>query len=140
MENQNTSASSGAGSSKLWWIIGGVVLVCCCLSIIALVVAGPAVMGVFNSISQSGGLYSGIADEQLKSDVLNAIAGYESETGGCSDVKLFNGQLIASPDQSSDGSWVEMWQVSSCGESHLYSIVFTPSPGGGTDFSVTRAD
>ncbi len=140
MQDQNVPAKSGPASNKLWWIIGGMIGVCCCLSILALVFAGPAIMGIFSSVSQEGGLYSGIADEQLKSDVLNTITQYEGSTSGCSDVSLFLGQMLVSPEQTGDGSWSELWQVMACGESHLYSVSFAPSPGGGTDFSITRAD
>jgi hypothetical protein len=140
MDTEDSLADGQPKSRKVWFVAGGIVLACFCLAALTAMVAGPAILSIFSSVSSGGGMYSGIASEQLKADVLNAIIQYESSANGCADVSLFLGQMIGSPDQTADGSWTEMWQVSACGASHLYSISFTPAAGGGTDFSVLPAD
>jgi hypothetical protein len=123
-------------------IVGAVILLCCCLVVVvaaAYMVLAPAVKDVNEKIEEGIG-YNGLADDLLKSDVTKAIADYEQSQTGCTDVTLFGGQVLVNPEQSGDGSWTETWQMMVCGESRVYSIVFTPSPAGGTDFSVTRID
>lgn len=140
MDIQSSTANDRPKSKKVWLILGGIVLVCSCVTILAAVLAGPAILTAINSVSKGGGLYSGNADEQLKTDALRAIADYESSANGCADVSLFLGQIVTSSAQTGDGSWTEMWQVSACGASHLYSISFVPAAGGGTDFRIVPAD
>ncbi len=125
-------------NNKVLIIIGVVVLLCCCAAIVGVIAyrtLASTVQSVNDQILEGLG-YSGIADELLKSDVITAIAGYEESQTGCTDVSLIGGQVFLSPEQSGDGSWVETWQVSACGESHLYSVTFTPAPEGGTNFEV----
>jgi hypothetical protein len=122
-----------------WMIAGVLTILCCCLTIVVLTF-GVIFFSTLDSISVNGEVYSGLADDQLKNDTLNGIKQYEASQSGCKDVSLFLGSMITSPASSVDGSWLEEWQVNVCGESHLYSVAFTPSPGGGTDFSITRID
>jgi hypothetical protein len=127
------------GNNRILIIVGAILLLCCCVT-----AAGAAAYitlePVIQSVNQQLAGYAGIASEQLKSDVLKGIAEYEASQSGCSDVTLINGHLFLSPEQSGDGTWIETWQVMVCGESRLYSISFTPSPLGGTDFSVRPLD
>lgn len=131
------------GNSRILIIVSVIALLCCCLVVVGagayIFLTGPAAQSVTEQIS-GGIVYNGIADEELKADVINAIADYETSLNGCVDVSLVSGLMLLSPDQTQDGSWSETWQVGVCGESHLYSVAFTPSPAGGTDFSVTRLD
>lgn len=130
------------GNNKVLIIVGIILILCCVLGVVGIAVyriVAPAIQNV-NQQLQDGIGYSGIADEQLKTDVVNAIAEHEESETGCSEVSLFAGQVFLSPDQSADGSWTENWQLAVCGESHLYAITFTPVATGGTDFSVTRLD
>lgn len=119
-------------SGKKWILIigAGLALICICLVIVG-VIAVPSLLRMTESNISN---YSGIASEQLKNDVLAAI----SESQGCSSVSLFSGQMMMAPEQSTDGSWIEIWQVLVCSESHMYSITFTPDGVGGTFFSAER--
>ncbi len=140
MENQVVIENAVPKKNYVPFIIAGVALLCCCLVVVAAVGYTLIVGRTFNSVSENGGVYNGLADELLKTDALNAIKQYEASESGCKDVSLFLGSVITPPASSADGSWLEEWQVNACGESHLYSVAFTPSPGGGTDFSITRID
>lgn len=124
--------------SKRWILIAGagLGLICICLVVIGIM----AVPSRLNAIGIGSGSYSGIASEQLKSDVLSAISEAEQSQSGCATVSLFSGQMMLHPGQSDDGSWIEIWQVNACNESHLYTISFTPDGIGGTYFSITRTD
>lgn len=131
------------GNNKVLIIVGVIMLLCCC----AVVVGAGVYIFLTDPAAQFGNgpilegiAYSGIADAELKADVITAIADYEASQSGCADVSLLGGQILLSPDQTGDGSWTETWQLAVCQESHLYSVAFTPSPAGGTDFSVTRLD
>jgi hypothetical protein len=127
------------GKNKALIIVGTIFVLCLCFTVTgvaAYMALRPAVQGV----NEQAFGYTGIASEQLKSDVLKGIAENEASLNGCSDVTLVNGHMFSGPEQSVDSSWTETWQVMVCGESRLYSISFTPSPLGGTDFSVTRLD
>ncbi|HAX69019.1 MAG: hypothetical protein KJZ72_19095 [Anaerolineales bacterium] len=137
MSIEQTATEKKTAGSKKWLLIalGGVMLICICLVAFG-VMAIPSIMRMSNEASS----YSGIASEQLKSDVLSAISDAERSQNGCTTVSLFSGQMMLRPEQSGDGSWVEIWQVNACGESHLYSVSFTPDGVGGTYFSVTRTD
>jgi hypothetical protein len=119
-------------NNKVLLIAGVLLALCCCVTVI-----GAAVYTILKpgaqTIYEQTFSYTGNADDQLKSDVLNLIA----ESNGCSDVTLINGQIFLNPG---DGSWTETWQVNVCGESQLLSISFSPSPLGGTDFSISRMD
>jgi len=142
MDTNTNQQPEKKNNNKVLIIVGVAILLCCCLVIVVAAVymtIAPAVKNVNEQIQEGIG-YNGIADDLLKSDVTKAIADYEQSQTGCTDVTLFGGQVIISPEQSGDGSWTETWQMSVCGESHLYSVVFTPSPAGGTDFSVSRLD
>ena len=133
-DSQNATPVTKPRSKALWFIIGGVVLLCCCL-VIAAMIAWPTISGMVGS-----GLYSGLADDVLKQDVLNAIAKFESSQNGCADVSLITGTTTVRPEDTPDGSWTELWQVRACDASHLYSIEMVPSPQGGTDYTVTPLD
>lgn len=129
-------------NNRVWIIVASVIALCCCLAVVgiaALNILGPAVANV-NQQVQDQISYTGIADEVLKNDVITAIAKFEESNTGCTDVQLLGGTVTLAPDQSGDGSWLETWQVLACGESQLYSVAFTPSPAGGTDYSVSRID
>ena len=126
-------------------IIGAVAIVLCC----CVVVVGAAIYlfvtlsSVSNSVTvplPNDTQYLGNADELLRSDTLKAIADHEYSQTGCSDVTLFSGVMNLAPDQTSDGSWSEVWEIDACGDYHKYDVVFTPTPDGGTDFSVTPSD
>jgi hypothetical protein len=138
MDEQAAVSPAKPKSNKTWLIVGVVVLICCCLAVGAAVLAWPTISGLLGA--GATGLYSGRADDVLKQDVLTIITNYEASQNGCTDVTLFVGAETLSPEQTGDGSWVEMWQVVACDASHVYSITFTPSPQGGTDFSVRPVD
>lgn len=127
------------GNRKVLIIAGILALLCACIVVIsaaAFIVLKPVLEGV----NQQAFGYTGIASEELKSDVLKAISENETAQNGCSEVSLMNGHMFLPENQTEDGSWSETWQVIVCGESRLYSIYFVPSPLGGTDFSVNRLD
>jgi hypothetical protein len=136
--NSEVSISEKPKSNRKWFLVGGFALVCLCLVATAIVLV-PPIMATLNLVNR-GTNYSGVAEEQLKADVLNAIANYESSQNGCRDVTLFTGKILVSPDHTGKGAWSEIWQVNACNASHLYSVSFTPAAGGGTDFFISRAD
>lgn len=140
MEDQNIGSSAPQKSNRLWIIASVLIFLCCCLVVVAAFGYILFVGRTFNSVSTNGGIYSGLADEQLKNDTLNTIQQYESSQSGCNDVSLFLGAVITAPASTGDGSWVEEWSVNVCGDSHLYSVSFTPVATGGTDFSIERID
>lgn len=127
------------GTNKILIIVGVLILLCACIVVIsaaAFIVLKPALQ----SVNEQAFGYTGIASEELKSDVLKAISDNETSLNGCSDITMINGHMFLRPEQTGDGSWTETWQVMVCDESRLYSISFVPSPLGGTDFTVTRID
>lgn len=111
-------------NNKILIIVGAILLLCLCVTVTGAI--------AYITLQRMNG-YIGIASEGLKSDVIKIVA----ESNGCSDVTLINEHMFL---QSGDGSWIETWPVMVCGESCLYSISFTPSPLGGTDFSVKSLD
>lgn len=135
MNTQEPIVEKKGGFGKKWILIAGVGLglMCICLVIIGGIAAIPSLLDIPGVGSDN---YTGIADEQLKSDVLTMI----SQVEGCPTTSIFSGSMLLSPDQSTDGSWVEIWQVDACGASHMYSITFTPDGVGGTYFSISRTD
>lgn len=127
--------------SKTWIFFAAgcaIALLCICL-VIFLAIANVALPAIAN-INQSTVSYEGIADEQLKADTLRLLSQYEQTQSGCTNVTLFIGNMMTRPEQSEDGSWIETWQVNACGESHLYSITFTPDGVGGTYISASQID
>jgi len=126
-------------NKMIWLVVGCAVLACCCLLVVAISAAGFLFMNIRSSASTSALPYAGRADDLLKQNALDAIQGYESSKNGCRDVSLLAGQVLVAPDSGSS-PWKESWQVLACGASHLYTITFTPSPGGGTDFSIHSDD
>jgi len=129
------------GNTVLIVIIAVAVLCVCAVfaGVAALSIFQPVIQNTYESIQPKQG-YSGIASEELKNDVIQSIADYESTQTGCADVTLYGGEMMVSPSQTQDGSWQETWKIDACGESHLYAVTFTPSPQGGTDFSANRLD
>jgi hypothetical protein len=135
--NSEAPVQNNPPKAKKWIlpIAGAFIALCVCVAA-ATVIIIPKIMNIWQSVST----YSGIADEQLKADTLQAIASAEQTNYGCDSVSLFRGSMLLSPDKTDDGSWVEIWQILACGESHMYSITFTPDGVGGTYFSVSRMD
>ena len=138
MNSETPAPQQHPVKSKAWIFLaigGALALLCVCL------VAGAfLVLPAIANIGQSTVSYEGIADEKLQSDTLNLIIQYEQARNGCNDVSLFIGNMMTRPEQTQDGSWIETWQVNACGESHLYSITFTPDGVGGTYISASRID
>lgn len=125
--------------SKLPIFIGvaaGILLCCCLLGIGIYALLGE---NLVTDLLQGGDTYSGRADETLRRDTLNLIGLYEEGQLGCADLSLIGGQILLAPDPAGDGSWQETWRVNACGETHLYTITFTPTAGGGTDIEVMPA-
>lgn len=138
MNSETPAPQQQPTKSKAWIFLaigGALALLCVCLAAVAFLVLPAAA-----NIGQSTMSYEGNADEQLKADTLQLIAQYEQAQSGCNDVTLFIGNMMTRPEQTEDGSWIETWQVNACGESHLYSITFTPDGVGGTYISASRID
>jgi len=133
-------ADKPSSNNKIWIAVGCVVLACCCLMVLAIVVAGPALLSVYkvsgSNNNGSGAAYTGNADPQLRTDTLNAIKAYETGKSGCADIALLTGQILSAPDANANGIWTERWQVKACDTTDLFTVTFTPSPNGGTDYSV----
>ena len=140
MQDQTPVSPASQKVSRTWIIAGVVIFLCCCLVVVTALATILITRRSQNSISTGSGIYNGLADDLLRQDILNAIAQYEAAQSGCEDVSIFSAAVIFAPDSSADGSWQEEWQVDVCGEIHPYSATFTPSPGGGTDFSITPLD
>ncbi len=130
MESQNETLIPKKNN---WTIIVGVAiaLLCCCVLVAAVVLGGP-LLNILTS-------YQGIADAELRTDTMHSIGQSESERG-CDNISLVSAQLVSEPEPSEGGSWTELWQISACGETHAYTIVYTPSPAGGTDMHITSGN
>lgn len=145
MENQTPlqTAPAPEKKSKLPLIIGiiaGILLCCCILGIAAYLLGGSFLSNPMDKGSDVDG-YAGRADELLRNDTMLAIAGYEGSSYGCDNPTLVTGQVTVQPLEGGGaegaGLWVEVWNVEACGAVHSYEITFIPSPGGGTDYSIT---
>ncbi len=138
MEDQPVIESTAPKKNLVPFIVAGVVLLCCCL-----VVAGAVGMLIYSSTpggtSALPSSYDGIADAELRTDTMNLIGAQESSSG-CDDVALVTAEVVNPPQADLGGVWTEMWQISSCGESHLYAVTFSPDPAGGTNIYALRAD
>jgi hypothetical protein len=137
VENQPVIETAAPKKNFAPFIIAGVVVLCCCL-----IVAGAA--GVLILRSAPGGVstldsYDGIADAELLTDTMNLISAQESSEG-CENITLAAGEVVNPPQADLGGVWTEMWQISACGESHLYAVTFSPDPAGGTNIYALRAD
>ncbi len=76
----------------------------------------------------------GLGDSQLKADVWNSILSSYASQKYCKDVTSVQIEVSRPPDSS--GAWQEAWTVMACGQTNVLLIDFTPSPEGGTDYSV----
>lgn len=55
----------------------------------------------------------------------------------CKHSKIVNTEIIDYPKNPGKDPWTERWTVDRCGNLVYYKVVFTPSPEGGTKFSVS---
>jgi len=55
----------------------------------------------------------------------------------CKQSKIVNTEIIDYPKNPGKDPWTERWTVDRCGSLVYYKVKFTPSSGGGTDFSVS---
>lgn len=137
MESQKPlSASSRKSNRETLFVIACICLLCCCGSISVLIVF-PPILSVIGQVNGSNP-YTGIADREIKKNAMEFIQNYESTALGCNDVQLLAGEVSILPDQSSDGSWSEIWKVDACGEEHLYGVKFTPFSSGETGIDIFR--
>jgi hypothetical protein len=143
-------------SNKMLFIIVGVLLACCILVIIVGLVyqfvISPSISNTIDAISStpqgneaspgsstssdlpSGGNTSDI----LRRDVWMAISGVSSGSGCTPDVAQTTIEITQGPDSS--GIWIEKWTVAcSSGEQQAFDVTFTPTAGGGTDYSITTS-
>ena len=54
----------------------------------------------------------------------------------CKQSKIINTEITEHPKNPGKDPWTEKWTVDRCGKQVYYRVQFTPSPRGGTDFSV----
>jgi hypothetical protein len=157
-----------ANTGKIIAIVVVVLLCCCCLAIAAVFLfMGPAVGNVYSSVNQQltamPELPSMPADPSNPSDVpMPALPSNLIPQGGLGDDLLRTNtwgyvvtaaavsgcaatdasqtaiEVLQEPDSS--GAWKEQWTVT-CGDgsNKSFDVSFTPSPGGGTDLSVTES-
>ena len=83
---------------------------------------------------------STIADPNLQIDAANfaKTAALTQSENDCAEASIVDTAVVAKPEQAG-GPWKEQWSVSTCGETQLMDVLFTPSPEGGTDVAVTAA-
>jgi hypothetical protein len=55
----------------------------------------------------------------------------------CKDVRVRDTRVTSATDGSKP--WTEVWTLAACGKPLDFEVRFTPSPGGGTDWSVQLA-
>lgn len=143
METQS-QAPEPKKTNKTLFIIGGILLACCFLAVVAVavyqLVIAPKIANTFETINdtlQNTDLPSGgRTDDALRLDVWMAIDGAASGLGCTSDVAQTTIEVTQDPDSS--GIWIEKWTVAcSSGEQKVFDVTFTPSAGGGTDFSAS---
>jgi len=83
---------------------------------------------------------STIADPNLQIDAANfaKTAALTQSENDCAEASIVDTALVAKPEQTG-APWKEQWSVSTCGETQLMDVLFTPSPEGGTNVAVTAA-
>jgi len=85
------------------------------------------------------------ATPQLQRDLLNRIAAYSSQTGGCH--MLFSAHMAVMPRNfvprqptrpaTTLGGHFEIWTVNACAAKQRFQIAMWPSPRGGADYAIT---
>jgi hypothetical protein len=133
-------------SNKTLFIIGGILLACCCLAVVAIavyqLVIMPKISNTFETINdtlQNTDLPSGgLAGDTLRRDVWLAVGVASSGLGCTPDAAQTTIEVIQDPDSS--GKWIETWTVAcSSGGQKDFDVTFTPTAGGGTDYSITTS-
>jgi hypothetical protein len=77
------------------------------------------------------------ANSILQRDASQMVMLLESvEDNTCKQSKIINTEIVDYPKNPGKDPWTERWTVDRCGKLVYYRVVFTPSPGGGTDFGV----
>ena len=77
-----------------------------------------------------------VASPTLQRDTLQTILALDAaEDQGCNQRKLVKTDIIKGPAVG-DKMVVERWTLDRCGKMVPYTVTFTPSPRGGTDFRV----
>lgn len=75
-----------------------------------------------------------VADARLQRDIMKMITMYESATGGSATPTLVCTEVLSRMENTT----VERWIIDSSGAQVVYEVAITPSPQGGTRFSVKR--
>jgi hypothetical protein len=139
-------ASEPKKSNKVPLIIGGILLACCFLAVVTIavyqLVIAPKISNTFETINdtlQNTDLPSGgLAGDTLRRDVWMSVGAASSALGCTPDVAQTTIEVIQDPDSS--GIWIEKWKVAcTSGGQKVFDVTFTPTAGGGTDFSATTS-
>jgi hypothetical protein len=140
-------------------IIGGILLACCFLVVVVGLVyqfvIAPSISNTIEAISStpqgvevspgdtgsstSSDLPSGgLADDTLRLDVWMAVNVASSALGCTPDAAQTTIEVTQDPDLS--GKWIEKWAVAcTSGGQKAFDVTFTPTAGGGTDYSITTS-
>ena len=141
-------------------IVGGILLACCCLVVTTGLVykffIAPYISNTIQSIGTTpqgievppvtatgaatlGDLPSGgRTDDILRRDIWAAIDGAASGLGCTTDAAQTTIDVTQAPD--ANGLWIEKWTVAcSSGGPKVFDVTFTPTAGGGTDYSITAS-
>jgi hypothetical protein len=145
METQ-PQAQEPKKSNKVPLIIGGILLACCFLAVVTIViyqlVIAPKISNTFETINdtlQTTDLPSGgLASDTLRRDVWMAVGVASSALGCTPDAAQTTIEVTQNPDSS--GKWIEKWTVvCTSGGQKTFDVTFTPTAGGGTDYSITTS-
>jgi hypothetical protein len=108
-----------------------------------LIKCNPDVLRTFLLLSTKTGMKSAelapggtIADATLQQDVLQGVmtATIGRVPARCKDIRVRDTRVTSATAVSQP--WTEVWTLAACGKSIDVEVAFTPSPRGGTDWSV----
>ncbi len=78
-----------------------------------------------------------VASPLLQRDILQFILGLDGGTDEqCKQRKIVNTEILIAPASANSGTAVERWTLDRCGKPIRYQVTMSPSPSGGTDFTV----
>ncbi|GAA5214061.1 hypothetical protein ACFSJ3_03905 [Corallincola platygyrae] len=79
-----------------------------------------------------------LANGTLVNDTVNMLSLYSSAMG-CDSIENITSKVVNEPSgEIGNMSWREQWDVTGCGQTSLYSILYQEDGAGGTFFSVSK--
>jgi hypothetical protein len=80
-----------------------------------------------------------VASPVLQRDILQMILALDSGADkNCNQRKIVNTEIFITPTSANSFTAVEHWTLDRCGKFIAYQVTMSPSPRGGTDFTVVE--